>query len=113
MIGHYSFGSIKINGKEYTSDVIVYPEKIDTNWWRKEGHSLIPEDITEIIKYKPDVLIVGCGSSGCLAMPGPTKKFIEEQGIDLIELSTSEACKEFNKRLEKKERVVAALHLTC
>ena len=73
MIERYSFGLIKINGKEYTSDVIIYPQKVVVPWWRKEGHSLVPEDITEIIKYRPDLLIIGRGVSGCLVIPEPTR----------------------------------------
>lgn len=33
----YSFGRIKIGGKEYTSDVIVGSDYLKTNWWRKRG----------------------------------------------------------------------------
>jgi len=40
MIEHYSFGRIVIDGKEYTKDLIIYPDKIRANWWRKEGHKL-------------------------------------------------------------------------
>jgi hypothetical protein len=30
-----------------TSDLIIYPERIDANWWRREGHRLTPEDLPE------------------------------------------------------------------
>lgn len=33
MIEHYSFGSITIDGKEYTHDVIVSSGKVKS-WWR-------------------------------------------------------------------------------
>ena len=39
-IDSYSFGRIVINGKTYTSDVIIFPDKVDASWWRKEGHLL-------------------------------------------------------------------------
>ncbi len=52
-IEHYSFGKIIINGKTYTSDVIIYPEKVDSSWWRKQGHSLYIDDLKDVIaKYK-------------------------------------------------------------
>jgi hypothetical protein len=38
MIDKYSFGSITIDGRTYDTDVIIYPERIDDRWWRKEGH---------------------------------------------------------------------------
>ncbi|MEQ8191120.1 MAG: hypothetical protein ABRQ39_24360 [Candidatus Eremiobacterota bacterium] len=45
MIDSYDFGTIKISGKTYKSDVIIYPDRVDGKWWRKEGHSLHPDDL--------------------------------------------------------------------
>jgi len=55
MIESYSFGYIIINGNKYTSDVIVFPDKIKSNWWRKSGHLLLEEDISEILKFMPEI----------------------------------------------------------
>jgi hypothetical protein len=44
MIESYDFGVLRIDGKEYHSDVIIYPEsspggcRVDGSWWRKQGH---------------------------------------------------------------------------
>ncbi|MCG2675765.1 hypothetical protein L6304_01045, partial [bacterium] len=45
-----------IDGKEYTNDLIIYPDHIQSSWWRKEGHRLDTEDIKEILEAKPEVL---------------------------------------------------------
>ena len=47
MIESYKFGAIVINGKKYTSDIIVFPEHVIDGWWRKEGHRLHVEDIED------------------------------------------------------------------
>jgi len=112
MIEHYSFGRIIVNGKEYTRDLIIYPEKIYSNWWRKEGHKLHIEDIKEVLDYGPEILIVGTGYSGLMKVPKEVKEKIEEKGIRLIVQKTKEACETYN-RLFKKHKTVAALHLTC
>ena len=52
-IEHYSFGNITIDGQTYTSDVIIYPERVDASWWRKEGHNLQIEDLAGVIKAEP------------------------------------------------------------
>jgi hypothetical protein len=57
MIESYQFGEIIIDGRRYTSDIIIYPERIDASWWRKEGHALNIEDISTIIDVLPDTLI--------------------------------------------------------
>ena len=112
MIDSYRFGHLVIDGKEYSSDVIIFPDYIKDHWWRKSGHSLALEDIKEIIQYHPDVLIIGCGANGVLRIPGEVEEYIERQGIRLIAENTSKACESYN-RLYKEERVVAGLHLTC
>jgi hypothetical protein len=64
MIDNYSFGKISIDGKTYSSDVIIFPERVHDSWWRKEGHSLCLEDIQDVFDYLPEVLIIGRGSPG-------------------------------------------------
>lgn len=39
-IASYSFGKITIDGQTFTSDLIIYPGRIDPSWWRREGHFL-------------------------------------------------------------------------
>lgn len=48
-IDFYDFEKIRIDGKEYNHDVIIYPEGIK-DWWRKESHWVGIEDIKEILK---------------------------------------------------------------
>jgi hypothetical protein len=112
MIDSYSFGKIVIDGKMFTSDVIIYPDKINDKWWRKSGHLLQKEDLTDIINFNPEVLIVGTGDDGLMKIPNDTKRFLESKGIELIFKETSKACDIYNK-LNDKGRIVAALHLTC
>lgn len=112
MIDSYSFGSITIGGSTYRSDVIIYPERVNSVWWRKEGHNLYPEDIEEIFKYEPEVLIIGQGSPGLMKVPGPTQKAIRDRGIELVVCKTEKAVKKYND-LSPSKKVVAALHLFC
>jgi hypothetical protein len=112
MIDKYSFGSITIGGKEYHSDVIIYPDRVDSSWWRKEGHRLSIEDLAEALDAKPEILIVGKGAYGYMSVPAETQKHIESLGIKLIAENTKEACDTHNN-LSKTARVVTCLHLTC
>ena len=101
-IDDYSFGRIVIDKKTYTSDVIIYPNGVDSSWWRKEGHYLQPADLTDIINAKPDVLIIGTGASGVMKVPEETLKFVKSKGIEVHTDITSRAVGLFNKlRAEK------------
>jgi len=112
IIDSYKFGKIVIDGKTYNSDLIIYPDKIKINWWRKVGHQLIYEDIQEILVEKPEILIVGTGAFGLMIVSDETKKIIKENNIKLIVQKTERACKTYNS-MSKDKNVVLALHLTC
>ncbi len=112
-IDSYSFGYIVINGKAYTSDVIIYRDHVDASWWRKEGHSLDPTDLADILKSKPDVLIIGTGYAGIMTVPKKTVAHIASHGVEVKIDRTSKAVELYNALQEKKENVIAALHITC
>ena len=112
MIESYEFGRIVIKGKTYATDVIIYPDRVEDNWWREEGHSLSAVDLWETVQAKPEVLVVGTGHSGLMRVPPETEEHLREHGIRLIAERTTEAVR-INNQLCQSTRVVAALHLTC
>lgn len=112
MIESYDFGRIVIDGREFRSDLIIFLDRIDGNWRRKEGHALNIEDIREIIKAEPEVLVVGTGYSGLMKIVPQAERLLNSSGIELVTAKTEKACKIYND-LSKSKSVVAALHLTC
>ena len=100
MIGSYDFGQITIEGKRYNSDLIIFPDKVQAGWWRKEGHRLQIDDLREVLEAKPEVLVVGTGYYGAMTVPDETRKRVESEGIELIVQKTAEACKTFNRLKE-------------
>jgi len=112
-IKSYEFGSIEINGTVYTSDVIIYDEYVNSSWWRKEGHYLQIEDIEEILKVKPDVIIIGTGKFNTMKVSRNVMKELESRGIKAIYVKTDEACRRHNEMCDSNKKVVTALHLTC
>jgi len=108
----YDFGRITIDGIEYTADVIITPAGVKENWWRKEGHSLCPEDIEGVLDPDIEVVIIGCGASGILSVPNDTRKWLEGQGVRLYALPTREAIERYNE-MAGSGKVIAGLHLTC
>ena len=111
-IESYHFGEIVVNGRRYSSDVIIYPDRIKDQWWRQEGHSLLVSDVWELMQEPPEVLVIGQGSVGRMDVPAETRHALQEAGIEVIVEPTAQACKTYN-RLREKRQVIAALHLTC
>jgi hypothetical protein len=112
IINSYDFGHITIDGKRYSRDLIVFPDRVKAGWWRKEGHRLQMEDLTEVLEAKPEVLVVGTGYYGEMTVPAETRKQVESKGIELVIQKTADAAQSLN-RLITSRNVVAALHLTC
>jgi len=111
---------MKVDGVEYRTDLIVFasrgagsPDRVKSDWWRKQGHSLAIEDLDDVLAFKPEVLIVGKGASGLMQVPASTKKALEEQAIVLIVEKTDRAWQLFNEQVQKGKRAVGAFHLTC
>ena len=111
-IEHYSFGSITVDGQRHARDLIILPEGVSANWWRKEGHALHPEDLGAVLDAAPETLVVGTGAHGLMQVTEETRRTLEGAGIRLITARTAQAVETYND-LRKKTRAAAALHLTC
>ncbi len=112
VIESYQFGTIVIDGRSYTRDVIITPQGVLCPWWRVQGHSLHPEDLTAISELDVEMLIIGQGSNKRMEVPRETLQHLQQKYGEVVCLSTPEACQRYNQ--ERKSRaVIAALHLTC
>lgn len=111
-IDSYQFGEIVIDGKTYRSDLLVFPDRVIDSWWRKKGHLLQFEDLTPVLEANPEVLVVGTGYFGIMAVPPGLKQQISGAGIEVCDARTKQAVCIFNSLVGQK-RVIAALHLTC
>ena len=112
-IGGYGFGSIEIDGQTYTSDVIILPTEVRGDWWRDEGHTLVPGDLADVLDASPEVLVVGQGAHGYMKVTDETLACLKHAGIEAVCMPTARAVDVYNERAQRGERVAAALHLTC
>lgn len=111
-IDEYRFGTIIIKGECYHKDLILFPDKIMTNWWRKEGHSLSLEDLAPVIHYQPELLVIGTGAYGVMKVPEDLIGRLEQKGIK-TEVKDSSSAVSLHNEVQARIRVVTALHLTC
>jgi hypothetical protein len=111
-IDSYSFGKMVFQGKAFHSDLIIYPDKVEGPWWRKEGHVLRLEDLTNILAANPEVLIIGTGYMGQMEVPDELRKELLIRKIELYVGDSRRAVEIFNS-IHAKRRTVAAFHLTC
>lgn len=111
-IDAYEFGMIVINGQTYHQDLLLWPGQIKADWWRRQSHLLQVEDVAEALAAHPEVLVVGAGQPGRMAVDPALAAYLKANGIDLVVKPTREACQAINA-LSATRRLAAALHLTC
>jgi len=120
MIEEYSFGFIKIDGKDFNYDVEVRWTDEVLPLFFKERHKIGIEEVKRAIDQKPNTIVIGTGESGLAEITPEAKEEIEKKGIKLIIDKTEEAVKTFNVLKEDskeeegvEEKVIGLFHLTC
>ncbi len=107
----YRFGHVVADGEEQTRDLIVLPGRVVTDWWRVDGHSLVLDDLREVIDELPERLVVGNGADGRLRPDPAVLEELERRGVEVEVLPTDQAVRRYGELDE--QRTAAALHLTC
>lgn len=110
-IKDYSFGHVTVDGWEETHDVIVLPERVVRNWWRRDGHALVLEDLEAVLDELPARLIIGTGADGRMQPDPGTLATLRARGIEVEALPTAEAVQRYGAA--NPAATAAALHLTC
>lgn len=111
-IDHYSFGNITVNGNRYSKDMIIFPDRVFSPWWRGEGHLLQIDDLVEVIKTDIAELVIGTGYYDTMKVPSDVIEFLNNKGITASIEKTPEAVEVYN-RIALKRAVITALHLSC
>ena len=111
-IDYYEFGLIRIDGQTYKTDLLIWPGRIKSDWWRREGHLLQQDDVAEALAAAPQALVVGQGDPGHMQVDPGLAAYLRAQGVELLVFPTREACQVIND-FSHKRRLAAALHLTC
>jgi hypothetical protein len=110
-ISDYRFGHLVVDGQPFDFDVIVLPDRVVPNWWRKDGHSLCLEDLDDVVAELPPHLVLGTGHDGRMQPQAEALAALRDQGIDVEVLRTSEAVRRYAEL--DPATTAAALHLTC
>jgi hypothetical protein len=110
----FSFGQIRIDGIEYTYDVVIdrgviRKRKKEPSKKFRETFGHTPLSLGEKIPWKCRRLVVGTGE-GALPVMDEVKREAERRKIELLIFPTEEAMELLNKGAEKTN---AILHVTC
>ena len=113
MIESYSFGRIVVDGIPYTNDIRIIDDAVVPEWWRKSGHTVAPEDVSELLESRAEYVVIGKGKPGLMKTSRGVKRLFEQHGMKLFEEKTSKAVQTFNRLHREGKKVCAGFHLTC
>ena len=112
-IESYSFGRMVIEGQQYTKDVIIFPDGfILSPWWRRQGHVLTADDLRELIKAAPEIIICGTGAMGVMRPAADLRDCLQAHNIEFIAQKSGKAVEIFNQ-LSGTRKTGGCFHLTC
>lgn len=113
-IDRCSFGSLVIDGRKYTDDLIIHPDgRIDLPWRRQAGHRLSKTDLTDLLNRHPASIIAGTGMSGLMRPDKELQELLLREGVEFLAAPNPQAIKLFNERAARNRQVAACFHLTC
>ena len=113
-IDDYRFGHIRIDGSDYSDDVMIVGGQVLSPWWREHGgHVYDLRDMAALLEEVPPAVVLGTGRYGRVRIPDETRQALEEAGAEVVVARTPEAVEEYNRRADEGQDVAAALHLTC
>ena len=114
MIESSAFGAMTIDGRTYSSDLIIFPDgSVKDGWWRQRGHTLAVDDVLSLIDAAPDLIVAGTGTSGRMRPEADLLPFLTERGVEFIAEPNPLAVKIYNEKLTGGLNVGACFHLTC
>ena len=113
-IDRFRFGNVRIDGVDYSKDVIIVGGVVHSPWWRTAGgHVFAPVDLANIIEAAPEFVCLGIGAVGMVKVEDATIEAFKTIGTEVVIDRTGRAIEEFNRLEAEGCNVAAALHLTC
>jgi len=107
LITGYGEGWVQINTIRYEQSLVVMPEKVIPEWPAK-FEDLTAEDFAKLAELKPEVVLLGTGTTIRFVHPRITAA-LTEIGVAVECMDTAAACRTYNILMSEGRQVTAAL----
>ncbi len=112
-IDGYRFGSISVDGNDYSDDMIIaHGNEIIIPWIREKGHLCQKKDIERYLDGSIKRIIFGRGYFLVMKIDDDLKNFLSEKNIEFVETGSKKAVELFNNT-EDRSSLLFCIHLTC
>jgi len=113
MIEKYTNGIIVVENKTYHQDLKIIQGRVVDNWWRKTGHLVGVNDMDDVLKASPDIIVIGTGYAENMRVSEELTSETRKRDIKLVAEDTYKAVQTFNELFSNGKNVSGAFHLTC
>ena len=107
IIKNYENHTIYIDKSKYDFNIFVSKDFV-IKWSISEINNIVIDDLSDIIKYNPEIILIGTGLQPIL----PKSEIINQlhnSNVGVEFMSTDAACKTFNVLLQEDRNVIAGL----
>lgn len=113
LISHYGPGSISVNGKAYTSNILITAQEVFEGWFVGDLESLTAEHFAPLLSgslkgERPEIVLLGTGSDHRF----PDMKLLAElkrENLSVEVMNTRAACRTYSVLVGEHRPVAAAL----
>jgi len=112
LISHYGPGSLAVNGKEYSSNLLITHDAVIENWCDGDISALSEASFAPLLELpeadRPEIVLLGTGSDHVF----PDMKLLlalKKQGLTVEVMNTRAACRTYSVLVSEFRSVAAAL----
>ncbi len=104
----YGAGYIEINAQRFDHSLVVMPELVLKRWRPTSFETLTAEDFTELLEFKPALIVLGTGERQRFVHPRLLQG-LHAQRIGIEMMDTQAACRTYNILMSEGRQVLAAI----
>jgi hypothetical protein len=112
-----SFGSIIIDGKKYSQDVVILSDgavkKRGHNFLVFGSHNIRKEEVEELAQGEPESIIIGTGIYGVAGLAPEAENLAKGKNISLMVRPSHDAVAKLNELVRQGKKAAALIHITC
>ena len=116
-IDSFNFGFIVVAGKYFVCDVLIHPDgtvrEREPGKGRLGSHTITKNDIIKIAQERPEVIVIGNGTSGMARLSADAESYARQTNLNLLVLPSFQAVEKFNHLIAERKLAAALIHVTC
>ena len=116
-IDELTFGSIVIESKKYSRDILIF---VDGTLRKRKGgflmfgrHETKRRELEQLSHGQPEVVIVGTGTDGAAHIAAEAESWAKANSVSLLVQPSYDAIVRLNELAEQKKKVAGLIHITC